>query len=203
VVAVFVLIHGGLWEDMDSGRFWEGPGIVGALRGLGHEVVAPDRVRRPRSWQEEVDHLAPLLPAGPLILVAGSNGCSLAVHLVLAFPGLARRLVLAWPAGAGSADERYLASFSRQGAPAGVAEALLAGDTLRGVTDADLAGLRCAVAVLPSDPPNVFHQRATSDRLLRLIPGAIELPGCPEAPRPEFPAYLGPFVSSLDNFAAS
>jgi hypothetical protein len=41
------------------------------------------------------------------------------------------------------------------------------------------------VAVLPS-PANPFHQRDTADALLRLVPGAVELPATPEPPRPDF-----------------
>ena len=30
-----VLVHGGLWEDMDAERFWVRPGIVAALEARG------------------------------------------------------------------------------------------------------------------------------------------------------------------------
>jgi hypothetical protein len=66
---------------------------------------------------------------------------------------------------------------------------MLAGETLRGITDAELAELRMPVAILPADNP--FHQRRTSDALLRTLDGSVELPGCPEPPRPNFhPADL-------------
>jgi hypothetical protein len=42
--------------------------------------------------------------------------------------------------------------------------------------------------VQPSDNirHSPFHQRSTADALLRLVPGAAELPGSLEPPRPEF-----------------
>jgi len=70
-----------------------------------------------------------------------------------------------------------------------VPESMLAGETLRGVTDAELAELRMPVAVLPAD--NLFHQSRTSDALLRILDGSVELPACLEPPRPDFnPAEL-------------
>ena len=55
--SVMVLVHGGLWEDMDAERFWVRPGVVAGLAGAGVEVVAPDRLPRPDSWAAEVRHL--------------------------------------------------------------------------------------------------------------------------------------------------
>lgn len=174
-----VLVHGGLWEDMDAERFWVRPGVVAGLVAAGVDVAAPDRLVRPGSWAEEVRHLRALLPDSPVTLVAGSNGCSVAARLAVDHPHRVRRLVLAWPATAG--DPRVDAWTLTQGAPAG----MLAGETLRGLTDAELTGLRMPVAVLPS-PGSPFHRRGTADALLRLIPGAELLPGSPEPPRPDF-----------------
>jgi pimeloyl-ACP methyl ester carboxylesterase len=187
---VLVLVHGGLWEDMDAERFWVRPGVVAALTERGIEVVAPDRVARAGSWAEEVEHLLPLLPAEPVTLVGGSNGCSVAARIAVEQPGRVARLVLAWPATAH--DARVDAWTLEQGVPAG----MLAGDTLRGLSDAELAGLRMPVVVIPA-LGGPFHQRHTADALLALIPGAIELPGTPESPRPDFPPYLGAFASAL------
>jgi hypothetical protein len=66
----------------------------------------------------------------------------------------------------------------------GVPEEMLVGETLPGLANAELAGLSMPVAMLPSlhDP---VHQRP-ADTLLRLVPGAAELPGTPDPPRPEF-----------------
>ncbi|MFJ2031606.1 hypothetical protein [Streptosporangium sp. NPDC087985] len=194
-----MLIHGGLWEDMDARRFWTVPGITGALRERGLDVHLPDRLRRPESWPAEVAHVERSLPDGPLTVLAGSNGCSLAVRLALAHPDLVARLILAWPATAGDprVDEHTRAGLTAQGASPAAIEDLLAGQTLRGVTDADLRRLDLPVAVAPSIP-NPFHQRHTADALLALVPGTVELlPATPEPPRPEFPAYLNAFISAV------
>lgn len=184
------LIHGGLWEDMTADRFWTRPGITDGLRRHGFDVLAPDRLRRPPDWPAEAEHLATFLPGHPVTVVAGSNGCSAAVRLAVAFPHRVERLLLAWPATAGSTLP-------------GVPDRLLAGRTLRGVTDDELAALPMPVAVLPSVPENPVHQRRTVDALLRLLPGARELPGCPESPRPGFAAHLAGFVASVGRFARS
>src|SRR6266487_3643268 len=65
--------------------------------------------------------------------------------------------------------------------------------TPHGVSDGELSGLRLPVAVLPSAPVDPFHQRHTADALL----GSVELPGCLEPPRPEFPSYLDSFAAEL------
>lgn len=186
-----VLVHGGLWEDMDADRFWVRPGIVAALEARGVPVLAPDRVVRPRSWAQEVAHLVPLLPADPVTLVGGSNGCSVAARIAVSFPDRVRRLVLAWPGTAG--DSRVDTRYREMGAP----PEMLAGETLRGLTDVELAGLRLPVAVLPAALPNPYHGRSTVDTLLVLLAGAVELPATPEPPRPEFPPYLDSFVGSV------
>jgi hypothetical protein len=98
----------------------------------------------------------------------------------------------------GPAFDNHLAA---QGAPGEVTEALLSGRTLRGVTDEELGGLETPVGVLPSAFANPFHQRITVDALLGLLPGASELPACPEPPRPEFPPYLGAFADAVARFA--
>jgi pimeloyl-ACP methyl ester carboxylesterase len=208
-MTTLLLIHGGLWEEgMDAGRFWRQPGIVAALERRGFGVVAPDREYRAVSWASEASHLA-ALPAGPpgspVIVVAGSNGCSAAIRLALSRPGAVSGLILAWPATAGDAviDARARADLGALGAPDGVIEALLSGQTLRGVTDEELGGLGMPVGVLPSAQANPFHQRITVDALLGVLPGASELPGCPEPPRPEFPPHLEAFADTVAAFAAA
>jgi pimeloyl-ACP methyl ester carboxylesterase len=191
-----VLIHGGLWEDMDAEQFWVRPGIVAGLTAAGLDVLAPDRLPQPPSWAAEVEHLLPLLPGGPVSLVGGSNGCSVAVRIALTAPDRVDRLVLAWPASAG--ESRVDAWSRAQGAPA----SMLVGETLRGVTDAELATLRLPVAVLPG-PANPFHVRSTGDRLLATVPGAVELlPGTPEPPRPDFAEHRDGLVSRLAGWVA-
>jgi pimeloyl-ACP methyl ester carboxylesterase len=179
-----VLIHGGLWEDMDAERFWVRPGITTGLRDRGLDVVAPDRLRTAPTWAAEVDHLLPSLPSGPMVLVGGSNGCSVAVRLVLAQARRVVGLVQGWPATAGdpSLDAALRDRIGRG--------ELLVGETLRGVSDAELAGLALPVAVVPSDPPNRVHQRRTAEALVRELPDVRELPGCPEPPHPDFQPAL-------------
>ncbi|BAJ31280.1 MULTISPECIES: alpha/beta fold hydrolase [Kitasatospora] len=193
---MLVLVHGGLWdEETDAAAFWERPGVTAGLRAAGIAVAAPDRAMRAGSWDAEAAHLAALLPDGPpVVLVGGSNGCSAAVRLALAAPDRVRALVLAWPATAG---EEALDARIRAAAPG--AAGLLAGGTLRGTTDAELGALRMPVAVLPSVPENPAHRRRTVDALLRLLPGAVELPGCPEPPRPGFRPE--PLVAALAGWA--
>src|SRR5262245_62711102 len=153
-----VLIHGGLWEPMTAERFWVRPGVVGGLEARGYDVSAPDRRTNARTWDEEVDHLRPLLPAAPVLLVGGSNGCSVALRMALSGVAVAG-VVLAWPATAGVDD----------GMPDGAA-ALLPGGVLRGVTDAEIAGTTVPTALVASTPPNRVHQRRTVDDLFRLVP---------------------------------
>jgi pimeloyl-ACP methyl ester carboxylesterase len=196
-----LLVHGGLWGDEDAEFFWHRPGIVRGLRERGVGVLAPDRPVRAGSWDVEAERLADGL-AGPVVVVAGSYGCSAAVRLAVRWPGLVARLVLAWP---GTANDPDVDSFTRTalgelGASERVIDGLLGGDTLRGCTDAELRGLDIPVAVVPAVPEDAMHQRRTVDALLELA-GAVELPGCPLPPRPEFQA--GRFVQSVVQFGLS
>lgn len=45
-MTTLLLIHGGLWDDMDAGRFWGNAGIIAGLKRHGHEVITPDRLRQ-------------------------------------------------------------------------------------------------------------------------------------------------------------
>ncbi len=205
-MTTLVLAHGGLWEDMDARRFWHEPGIVPGLRRRGFRTLAPDRARRPPSWDAEVDHLAEALPDDEAaVVVAGSNGCSAAVRLAIAYPDRVAKLLLAWPATAGdpAVDAPYRAHLAGLGASSTAVTALLAGDTLRGVGDDELAALAVAVGVVPADPANSVHQRRTVDALLRLVPLATELPGCPEPPRRDFAPRLPTFLDLVAAFAAA
>ena len=205
-MANLLLIHGGLWEEgMDAARFWRQPGIASGLERRGFDVFAPDRRYQAPDWTAEASHLAQAIPDAPVTVLAGSNGCSAAARLAVDFPGSVTRLLLAWPAAAGDTDidnwERgHLAGL---GATPEVIEALLAGQTLRGLTDAELTSLTLPVGVLRSVPANRFHQWQTADALLRLLPQVTELPGCPESPRPEFPSCLEPFLDTVASFAAA
>jgi pimeloyl-ACP methyl ester carboxylesterase len=201
-----LLIHGGLWEDIGADWFWRRPGIVAGFERLGFAVVAPDRPRRPGSWAADAEHVLAAVPGGePVTVVGGSFGCSVAVRLALDSPGRAARMVLAWPASLSDqfAAIRMRASLARLGAPARVLNALLGSETLPSATDAELGTVAVPVGVIPAVPPDPFHPRGTVDSLLRLLPSATELPGCPEAPRPEFPPHLDSFLASVAGFARS
>jgi pimeloyl-ACP methyl ester carboxylesterase len=201
--ATVLLVHGGLGDDMDAARFWALPGVTAGIRREGFTVLAPNRLHRPPGWGAEADHLAAFLPEQPVAVVAGSNGCSAAVRLALAFPNRIARLLLAWPATAGdiTVDSRTRAGLAALGASDQNIRALLDGQTLRGVTDNELATLTMPVSVLPSAPENPFHQRCTVDSLRRLLPGSEELPGCPEPPRPDFASHLDRLLASITKFA--
>ncbi|MEX0666883.1 MAG: alpha/beta hydrolase, partial [Acidimicrobiia bacterium] len=127
-----MLIHGGLYEPIGPSEFWHQPGIVVGLEEAGWRVVAPARLTAPSSWTEEVEHIFALVPFDPVrwSVMAGSNGCSVAVRLAVDNQGLVDRLVLCWPATAGDPDVDQ-----RQLAPA----EMLRGETLRGVNDTELA----------------------------------------------------------------
>jgi hypothetical protein len=192
-VTTLLLVHGGLWEaGMDADRFWSQPGIVAGLEKRGFDVLAPDRPRQAPDWTTEASHLASALA-----------GRAEASCLALDFPGAVAALLLAWPATAKdpAVDAHDRLRLAELGAPDEVIGALLEGQTLRGLTDEELAGLPMPVGVVPSALANAFHQRHSVDSLLRLVPGAVELPGCPESPRPEFPPYLESFVNAVAAFA--
>lgn len=124
------------------------------------------------------------------------------LRLALAYPQLVERLVLAWPATGGDpvVDERTRAGLIAQGASDDVVDGLLSAETLRGVRDDELALLTIPVAVVPSVPENPFHQRKTVDALLELIPGSVELPGCPEPPSPHFSQHREDLAATLAAF---
>lgn len=170
-------------------------------RGL--HVLAPDRPYRAPSWSVEAQALADEVPdAASVRVLAGSNGCSAAVRFALAEPGRVDALILAWPAAAGDpeVDERQRREIAALGATEAVIDDLLAGETLRGVTDAELAELRVRTAIVPSDVDGRVHPRRTADALGRLIPGAVRLPACPESPRPTFPAHRTEFLDAVTEF---
>jgi pimeloyl-ACP methyl ester carboxylesterase len=209
---VVVLIHGGLWEDRaDSDWFWRRTGVVAALERRGCAVVAPDRARRAVSWQREAGYLVgrlhSVLPAGStaVTVLGASFGCAAAVRLALDFQPVAERLVLAWPASVSDqfSAVRMRADLARLGAKPQDIDALLSGGTLPGTGDEELAMLTMPVGVLRAVPPDPLHPAAAADALLRLLPTAVELPGCPEAPTPEFPAQLEAFADAVAGFACA
>ena len=205
-MASVLLIHGGLWEDTSGADwFWRRTGVIDGLTARGLTVIAPDRLRRASSWTAEADHIAsrPDLAGGAMTVVGGSFGCAVAVRLALDFPGLVGRLMLAWPAALGDQFTaiRIRAGLARQGAPSAVLDALLGIETLPSATDAELRALAVPVAVIPSAPPNPLHPRSAVESLLRVLPSAVELPGSPEPPQPDFAAHLESFVAAVADFS--
>ncbi|HUP16174.1 MAG TPA: alpha/beta hydrolase [Acidimicrobiia bacterium] len=190
-----LLIHGGLFERIGPEEFWHEPGIVTGLETAGLQVIAPRRVIAPSSWSDEIEHLLASFPSLPSrwSVVAGSNGCSVAVRMAIDHAELVARLVLCWPATAGDPAVDKL-----EQAP----EEMLRGETLRGVSDAELARISVPVTIIPSDPPSKYHQAATVHRLLFLIPGATSTRAFPESPRSEFGEQRGEFVETLVSLLA-
>lgn len=203
-MTTLLLVHGGLWEDMDAEHFWNKPGVIAALRRYGLEVLAPNRPRRALTWASEAEHLVAVLPDRAVTVVAGSNGCSAAVRLMLAHPERIDRLLLAWPATAGDpeVDGSTGTAMTALGASPQVVDALLAGQTLRGVTDAELATITKPVGVLASNPENPPHQKRTANALLRVLRHPVELPGCPEPPSPAFATHAESFIRTVVRFTA-
>ena len=221
-----LLIHGGLWENTGADWFWRRTGVVEGLERRGFTVLAPDRIERAANWTAEAAYLAAGVteaavdaavdavadaaadrgsPGDALTVLGGSFGCAAAVRLALDHPGLAGRLVLAWPASLSDQFTaiRVRAGLTRQGARGSVLDALLGGQTLPSATDAELRTLTIPAAVVPSSPANPVHPRSAVDALLRLLPSAVELPGTPEAPRPEFPPHLESFLDAVTSFIQS
>ena len=202
-----LLIHGGLWEDIGADWFWRRTGVVDGLEARGFTVLAPDRIGRAANWAAETAHLADVVAdQGPLnepmTVLGGSFGCAAAVRLALDHRGLVGRLVLAWPASLSDQFTaiRVRADLTRQGARGSVLNALLGTETLPSASDAELRTLGIPVAVVPSAPPNPLHPRSAVDALLRLLPSAVELPGSPEAPRPDFRPHLESFLDAVSNW---
>lgn len=182
---------------MTGARFWKVPGVVESLEGLGHEVVTPERLRRPATWVEERFHLARQLGAEVDAVVAGSNGCSAALRLVL--DHLEMAVVLCWPATrSAAADVVARQAFAAANVDAVVQDALLAGDTLRGVSDHELRHLSGPVSIVPSEPENPLHARVTAERLAALIATARMRAGSPEPPNPLFAQHRASFVNEID-----
>jgi pimeloyl-ACP methyl ester carboxylesterase len=206
-ISPVVLVPGGLYEDMDTARFWVKPGVAAGLRGAGFDVVALDRLRRPTTWAEDASALADRirsLGGVAVAVVAGSNGCSTAVRLALDHRDLVAGLVLCWPATANDelVDRRVREAIEAE-AGAEVADSLLRGHTLRGATDDELRRLDLPVTVVPSQPENPVHQHTTVEALGRLFPNVRIAAGSPESPRPEFAVARLGFLRTLSEALAA
>lgn len=185
------LIHGGLYEPTSAAHFWAETGVVHALASRGFDVLTPERLREPLCWGNDADHVAEQLRsnvAGTVPVVAGSNGCSTAARLAIAHPGLVERIAFCWPVTVGQDHplERSLAERISQRSGDRVAASLLGGETLRGLSDAELGSLVAPVAVMASEPENLVHRRTTATALLHLWADSVELPATPEPPMAGF-----------------
>jgi hypothetical protein len=60
---------------------------------------------------------------------------------------------------------------------------------------------RRGLTVIAPDRLRRGTSRAAVDALLRLLPSAVELPGCPEPPRPAFAPHLELLADELAAFA--
>lgn len=183
-----LLVHGGLGEVMDAHTFWVRPGMARALIGHGLDVIAPDRDTAPTSWRSAAEASSALLDAGSTV-VAGSNGCSIALRLAVDRPELVDRLVLLWPATAG--DPGVDAEVPVE------AVHLLDGDTIRGVTDAELGAVEVPTAVVPTEPEDRWHRHRTARSLTALLPCGSLLEPAPVPLHPSFPDRVDRLVERL------
>ena len=172
---------------MNAATFWTETGVVEGLSSRGFDVVTPERLSEPRSWAHDAEHVTEQLRsqvAGPLTVIAGSNGCSAAARIAIAHPDLVQRIALCWPVTCGQDHvlEQSLAERISGRSGEDVAACLLGGEILRGVRDAELLSLIMPVAIMASEPENLVHRRSTATALLQLWPDSFELLAMPEPP---------------------
>lgn len=200
-----MLVHGGLYEGMTPSDFWADTGVLDGLRASDLEVLAPVRPAQPRSWDEEREVLLHAIDAAGysrVALVGASNGCSAAARLAIDHPERVERLMLAWPATVGDqVVDELLRVIIADEADEAAANALLTGDTLRGVTDTELEALDLPVVVFPSLIENRVHQRQTLMGILSKVHDAFMVAGTPEPDDQQFPEYLEAFVTMVAEFA--
>lgn len=200
-----VLVHGGLYEGMTSREFWAETGVLGELKAHHLKVLAPQRPAQPHSWDEERRSLLDAIDAAGherVALVGASNGCSAAVRLTIENPDRVARLMLAWPATVGDpVVDELLGIIISDETDEPAATNLLSGETLRGVSDAELGALDLPVVVFPSLIENQVHQRQTLMSILANVPDAFLVPGSPEPPDDQFAEYRDTFITMVREFA--
>jgi pimeloyl-ACP methyl ester carboxylesterase len=160
-------------------------------------------MRNPRSWDEEASHLAPEIEKlGSAHILAASNGCSAAARLAVRSPNRVRSLLFCWPATAGDphVDGQARGHFLAEGCTQEDADQMLSGEILRGMKERELARLAIPVGVMPANPPDLYHQRVTVDRLLATIPNAKGLDPFPHPFAPEFKKILAEFCKAIIEF---
>jgi pimeloyl-ACP methyl ester carboxylesterase len=205
VMLPVVLVHGGLYEGMTSREFWADTGVLGELKARHLRVLAPQRPMQPRSWDEERRSLLEAIDAAGysrVALVGASNGCSAAARLAIENPDRVARMMLAWPATVGDpVVDELLGIIITDEADEAVARDLLSGETLRGVSDGELAALELPVVVLPSLIENQVHQRQTLMGILANVSDSFLVAGSPEPPDDQFPEHLDAFATMVAEFA--
>ena len=202
-----VLVHGGLFDDppVTGESFWISNGVAPMLSGRNVEVIVHERPVEPASWKQEAEALAATIESTGherVALVAGSNGCSAALRLLIDRPQLIARTMLCWPATAGDPVIDSLARIIITDAvDADAADALLAGEPVRGVTTDELSSIDSEVVLYPSLIENQAHRRSTQTELLTTIPGIILVGGSPEPFDDAFGEFVEHFVNMVEAFS--
>ena len=202
-----VLVHGGLYDEppVTGQWFWVETGVAPMLARRNVEVVVHERPREPASWAEELAALVDTIEASGhdrVAIVAGSNGCSVALRLLLDRPDLVARTLLCWPATAGDPVVDGLARIVIADVhDDATATALLEGDPVRGVSRDELASIDSEVVIYPSMPENKAHQRSTITALLTSISGVMLVGGSPEPFHDDFADFLEGYVDLLEAFS--
>ncbi len=200
-----VLVHGGFYDDMTTTEFWTDTGVSAALNAGGTTFIAPQRPTNPVSWAEETTALLTAIDDASfdsVLLVGGSHGCAVAARFAVDYPDRVARLLLAWPATAGDQVTDGLARVVIEdvhGTEA--ADALLEGETLWGVSDAELGALEMPLVIFPSMPANHTHQRETTTRLLQARPDGFVATGGPEPLDKQFDEFRDGFVQIVTTVA--
>ena len=202
-----VLVHGGLYDEplMTGKSFWVDTDVAPMLERRKVTVLVHERPAEPRSWVEEAEALVAAIEAAGhtrVAIVAGSNGCSTALRLLIDRPDLVARTMLCWPATAGDPVVDELARIVITDAQdEQAANALLDGYPIRGVTSDELAAIDGEVVIYPSMPENKAHQRSTQTQLLSTIPGVILIAGSPEPFDDQFAEFREGFVNVVEAFS--
>ncbi len=200
-----VLVHGGLYEGMTSREFWAETGVLGELKAKHLTVLAPQRPAQPQSWDEERRSLLESIDAAGhdrVALVGASNGCSTAVRLAIENPERVARMMLAWPATVGDlVVDELLRLIITDEADEVAAHDLLRGETLRGVSDAELGALDVPVVVFPSLIENQVHQRQTLMGILATVTDSFLVSGSPEPTDDQFLEHRSTFITMVAEFA--
>ncbi len=202
-----VLVPGGLFDEppMTGKSFWIDTGVAPMLLGRNVEVIVHERPSAPSSWTEEANALAATIETAghdSVAIVAGSNGCSVALRLLIDRPEMVARTMLCWPATAGDPVIDQLARIIITDAvDESAADALLLGYPIRGATADELASIDGEVVLYPSLIENQAHRRSTQTELLTTIPGIILVGGSPEPFDDAFSEFVEPFVNMVEAFS--